>query len=141
MGQLQERLIRVEDRSEEKERAWSVAKKKQFVRATLSILGLEEIRHSAIGDESVRGISGGQRKRVNIGLELANEMEACGILPANADVWNGPTGGNGHPLTVEAKAAWSGTFIESQADVDTFLDALRKELEAAIEADERVQIK
>ena len=42
---------------------------------------------------------------------------------------------------VEAKAAWSGTFIESQADVDAFLEALREELEAAIEADERVQIK
>ena len=51
-------------------RAWDLARKKEFVRATLSILGLEEIRHSRIGDETVRGISGGQRKRVNIGLEL-----------------------------------------------------------------------
>ena len=51
-------------------RTWDLARKKEFVRATLSILGLEEIRHSRIGDETVRGISGGQRKRVNIGLEL-----------------------------------------------------------------------
>jgi ABC-type multidrug transport system ATPase subunit len=37
---------------------------------TLLLLGLWEIRHSLIGDERVRGISGGQRKRVNIGMEL-----------------------------------------------------------------------
>lgn len=27
--------------------------------------------HSPIGDEVIRGVSGGQRKRVNIGMELA----------------------------------------------------------------------
>ena len=37
---------------------------------TLNLLGLWDIRHSVIGDERVRGISGGQRKRVNIGMEL-----------------------------------------------------------------------
>ena len=34
------------------------------------LLGLWDIRHSVIGDERVRGISGGQRKRVNIGMEM-----------------------------------------------------------------------
>ena len=43
----------------------------QLVYETLQLLGLYEIRHSQIGDERVRGISGGQRKRVNIGMELA----------------------------------------------------------------------
>lgn len=28
------------------------------------------MRFSVIGDENVRGISGGQRKRVNVGIEL-----------------------------------------------------------------------
>lgn len=42
---------------------------------------------------------------------------------------------------VEAKSLWSGSFIETQGDVDKFLDDLRAELEAAIEAKERVQLK
>ncbi len=43
----------------------------QLVTGILSILGLEEIRHSIVGDEKKRGVSGGQKKRVNIGMELA----------------------------------------------------------------------
>lgn len=42
----------------------------RFVYATLHTLGLLDIAHSLIGDEESRGISGGQRKRVNIGMEL-----------------------------------------------------------------------
>ena len=38
----------------------------------ISILGLDDVKHSIIGDEKKRGISGGQKKRVNIGLELAS---------------------------------------------------------------------
>lgn len=41
-----------------------------MIAEVLSLLGLEEIKDSLIGDEDVRGISGGQRKRVNIGIEL-----------------------------------------------------------------------
>eukprot|EP00911_Craspedida_sp_UC1_P001161 UC1_evm1s874 len=41
------------------------------VRWIISTLGLAHVQHSIIGDETARGISGGQRKRVNIGLELA----------------------------------------------------------------------
>ena len=40
------------------------------VRRTIRLLGLYDIRHELIGDETTRGISGGQRKRVNIGMEL-----------------------------------------------------------------------
>ncbi|EFC50537.1 predicted protein, partial [Naegleria gruberi] len=37
----------------------------------IETLGLGHIKHSIIGDEKQRGISGGQKKRVNIGIELA----------------------------------------------------------------------
>ena len=36
----------------------------------LGVLGLTDVKDSLIGDEETRGISGGQRKRVNIGMEL-----------------------------------------------------------------------
>ena len=42
---------------------------------------------------------------------------------------------------VEAKALWPGTFIETEADMEAFLKKLRAELEEALEADERIQIK
>jgi uncharacterized protein YgfB (UPF0149 family) len=42
---------------------------------------------------------------------------------------------------VEPRAFWAVGFIESQEDVDAFLKELRAELEAAIKADERVQLK
>ena len=36
----------------------------------IDVLGMAHVKHSAIGDEETRGISGGQRKRVNIAMEL-----------------------------------------------------------------------
>lgn len=42
---------------------------------------------------------------------------------------------------VEAKSVWSGGFIETEADMDAFLDKLRAALEAALAANEKVQIK
>ena len=42
---------------------------------------------------------------------------------------------------VEVKTLWSGDFIETPDEVETFLNRLRAELEAALEAGERVQIK
>ena len=42
---------------------------------------------------------------------------------------------------VEAKRLWSGGFIETPDDIEAFLDKLRVELEAALKANERVQIK
>ena len=50
--------------------SWSSDRKMLFVDEVMSLLGLREIRHSQIGDERKRGISGGQRKRVNIGMEM-----------------------------------------------------------------------
>lgn len=49
---------------------WSEERKRRFVDDTISLLGLREIKDKKIGDENKRGISGGQRKRVNIGMEL-----------------------------------------------------------------------
>jgi len=44
--------------------------KKQMVFMVMETLGLTHLAHKTIGDETKRGISGGQRKRVNIGMEL-----------------------------------------------------------------------
>ena len=42
---------------------------------------------------------------------------------------------------VEVKALWSGDFIETEDDMEAFLKKLRLELEAALKAEQRVQIK
>lgn len=42
---------------------------------------------------------------------------------------------------IEPRNVWQSGFIESQEDVETFLTNLRTELEAALAADERIQIK
>jgi ABC-type multidrug transport system ATPase subunit len=49
----------------------------QFVDSLISNVGLAKVRHSLVGDVSKRGISGGERKRVNVALELA---AAPGVL-------------------------------------------------------------
>lgn len=40
------------------------------INTCLQELGIPHVQHSIIGDERTRGVSGGQRKRVNIGIEL-----------------------------------------------------------------------
>ena len=45
----------------------------ETVDRTITRMGLAHIRDSIIGGEDVRGISGGQRKRVNIALEMLTE--------------------------------------------------------------------
>ena len=40
------------------------------VRRVLGWMRLEHVQHTTVGDEEVRGVSGGERKRVNIALEL-----------------------------------------------------------------------
>ena len=83
---------------------WTTKRKKQYRDATIEVLGLREIRHSPIGDENTRGISGGQRKRVNIALEMVadplvlfldeptsgldstSSMEVCSALRKIADI-------------------------------------------------------
>lgn len=48
----------------------SFKQKKEVVDNVIEVLGLSHIQNSVIGDEARRGISGGERKRVNIGIEL-----------------------------------------------------------------------
>lgn len=51
--------------------SWSKLDIEEHVDTVIEILGLTHVAHSIIGDEHSRGISGGQRKRVNIGMEIA----------------------------------------------------------------------
>ncbi|KAL0478274.1 hypothetical protein AKO1_008529 [Acrasis kona] len=44
-----------------------------LVNKVITDLRLEKIRHSVIGDEETRGISGGERKRVNVAIEMVAE--------------------------------------------------------------------
>jgi len=44
--------------------------RKKICIETLKFLEIDHVVHSIIGDERKRGVSGGQRKRVNIGMEL-----------------------------------------------------------------------
>eukprot|EP00835_Amoeboradix_gromovi_P004786 NODE_397_length_9427_cov_0.309605.p1 type:complete len:818 gc:universal NODE_397_length_9427_cov_0.309605:6531-8984(+) len=48
----------------------SFGEKRLKVLEVIKYLGLKQVINSQIGDEKVRGISGGQRKRVNIGMEI-----------------------------------------------------------------------
>jgi ABC-type multidrug transport system ATPase subunit len=49
---------------------WSSAKKLSRVDEILESLQIDHIRDSVVGDEHRRGISGGERKRVNIAMEM-----------------------------------------------------------------------
>jgi len=40
------------------------------VTGIINDLGLKKCRHTAIGDAMTKGVSGGERKRVSIGVEL-----------------------------------------------------------------------
>ncbi|KAL9646021.1 hypothetical protein ABK040_012080 [Willaertia magna] len=45
----------------------------KLVDYVINVLGLEEIKHTIIGDEKKRGISGGQKKRVNCAMEIVSD--------------------------------------------------------------------
>ena len=47
---------------------WSEQRKADKVNDVIRLLQLDDVADSVIGDEVVRGVSGGQRKRVNIGM-------------------------------------------------------------------------
>lgn len=52
-------------------KGWTDEQIQKHVDAVIDVLGLTECGDTLIGDESARGVSGGQRKRTNIGIELA----------------------------------------------------------------------
>ncbi|KAF4652947.1 hypothetical protein FOZ61_009295 [Perkinsus olseni] len=45
-------------------------KKLKIIEDVIQVLDLEQVRHTIVGSPGRRGISGGQKKRVNIGIEL-----------------------------------------------------------------------
>ena len=49
------------------------AKKKEIVDATIAELGLVKARDTIIGDDDVRGVSGGERKRASIATQLLTD--------------------------------------------------------------------
>lgn len=44
---------------------------------TMANLGLSRVKNSVVGDVHRRGVSGGEKKRVNIGLELMSRPSIC----------------------------------------------------------------
>ena len=44
--------------------------KEEEIETVIKVLGLDKVRNCLVGDAEKRGVSGGQRKRVNIGVEL-----------------------------------------------------------------------
>ena len=50
---------------------------KALVDAVIDLLGMRHISQSIVGSVEHRGISGGQRKRVNIGIELVAKPSVC----------------------------------------------------------------
>ena len=51
-------------------RKLSEVQKRRHVQSVINALGLSHIQNHLVGSPSRRGISGGQKKRVNIGMEL-----------------------------------------------------------------------
>jgi len=47
-----------------------VEKKKKHVQNVIKVLGLTKVQNALVGSPEKRGVSGGQKKRVNIGMEL-----------------------------------------------------------------------
>ncbi|GJN08237.1 hypothetical protein PR202_ga26137 [Eleusine coracana subsp. coracana] len=54
-------------------RALSRAKKRARVEALVDQLGLRAAAHTIIGDEGRRGVSGGERRRVSIGIDIIHD--------------------------------------------------------------------
>ncbi|GMH60873.1 hypothetical protein TrST_g8745 [Triparma strigata] len=55
----------------------STEKRLKMVEEVIDVLGLEKCKNSVIGDQEIRGVSGGQRKRVSIAVELVTNPSIC----------------------------------------------------------------
>lgn len=62
---------------------WSREKKDKRIQKILDMLGLQEVANTIVGTEFIRGISGGQLKRLSIGVEIVNlpDLIFLGELP------------------------------------------------------------
>ena len=52
---------------------FSALQRSQVAETVIDVLGMSHVQDSKIGDEETRGISGGQRKRVNIAMEMVGK--------------------------------------------------------------------
>lgn len=72
----------------------SKEERERRVEAVISELGLSRVKHSFIGSESKRGVSGGERKRVSIGTELVTDPSLLFLDGKSPKTfWN-------HPLSI-----------------------------------------
>ena len=55
----------------------STADRTELVDAVISELGLNKCRNTIIGDEKVRGVSGGERRRASIGVQVSVCIYVC----------------------------------------------------------------
>jgi len=97
---------------------------------------LAKLLGTAMGATSIAHIAQASRT-----AEVAYDRALTAIENAPPPKHDDPTPKVKRRRIVEAKSLWSGDFIETPEDVEAFLNKLRAELEAALEADERVQIK
>jgi ABC-type multidrug transport system ATPase subunit len=92
----------------------------QLVDETLDNLNLWKIRHSPVGDEERRGISGGQRKRVNIGMELVADPSVLFL--------DEPTSGLDSTSSLEVCAILRGLAAKQGLNVTAVLHQPRYEI-------------
>lgn len=78
-------------------RSWSRADKLARVEMVLAGLGLERCRDTIIGNHMMRGVSGGERKRVSIGGWGSRQLGRVGWGGEHWSGWNGVSGS--HSLT------------------------------------------
>ena len=55
----------------------STTDRTELVDAVISELGLNKCRNTIIGDEKVRGVSGGERRRASIGVQVSIYVYMC----------------------------------------------------------------
>ena len=82
-------MLRASSLGRRPQRSVTKSKKLEHVIHVMRVLGIEHIRNNLVGDAEKRGISGGQKKRVNIGVELVAMpaivfMDEC-AAPAHPD--------------------------------------------------------
>ncbi|KAI9344657.1 hypothetical protein BDR26DRAFT_857366, partial [Obelidium mucronatum] len=124
-------------------KSWKLADVNKYVDALLEVLNLTHVQNNKIGTESERGISGGQRKRVNIGIELAGvplaifldeptsgldstaALKVSEIPPSNSIPWAGRTAYMGPTSKVVKYFTELGFYFDTQANpADILMDIL-----------------
>jgi len=100
--------------------AWPLSKKVEIVAYVIKLLGLEDVVDSIIGNPEVRGISGGQRKRVNIGMELVADPTFLAL--------DEPTSGLDSTSSLKVVAALRAVAVDQQLTVVAVIHQPRYEI-------------